>query len=899
MGRLLPTSPRSGRLLWRVCRLIALPIVLILASTCLVLRGQSLRALQPWAATGSSHPQRAALLDQDSALRTAEDTADSTDASLSTFSALRRVISDDLSRLSPTCGGLSMPLAGRDAAARDFAARPHVEDPHGAIEQQLATVAASAGAWRCPGARDVSLANCQQYRQLTAELGSLLRSYVSMQARMREGERADADGRCSSPHRDQGGSAMPAWARHSIVWYYSGRDTNGLGDSMKGMLSTVAASLLSPDPAPLYFAMQAAPDGSFPWVPSAAAGVDWRLPATAQDAIASAARRVETVIAMTTYPRYHLSRGTTELQLPACENLPGGASSGWSLSLREPPRGAANAEQLLASPSPSGSPAPPAKWHAATANVTVLHIGARNNLKRRAGELLMRPLLQEAEEQAHSMRLVHTNELSGAFVDLRDWPSGRCPAEWYHGMRPPMPGIDADARGSWNASDPHNGCLAHVPPEIRCYFLETEVRRLRAANESVLSPALLTARDAACSWCDGDRLHMWTLQTLTPDRAQVPRARSGTQASEHSTHCSRLWLRHQRLLCRRVLSAGRLDGPSVHVLLPRLLAPAPVAAPVPATPTTRGGNALAVAAAESAATRTGNGRAEKPTPKTNAPSTQRSGSQSDAVGAPRSVFQPGRQYVIGIHLRLGDEYFHRSGSAHLSSPTPAAADTAKMQLAAVRARRAASVAVHCARLAAAELVARYGQRDSVVWVISGDDPAGRDHLLRIARTAAELGIDVPSADGQTGDAASRHVPPVVAVVSLCNETLHVAKQHLAAGIVDTASHGGSLHSNASGVAPAETLQLTPTAALSRQFYDVYTEHALLSATHAIVKTHSGFSRTAALLGKVPLVFEILSSAWNVTGLMQNVQSAEAEAAKEWPPGACIDSNDSELKNKTS
>jgi hypothetical protein len=285
------------------------------------------------------------------------------------------------------------------------------------------------------------------------------------------------------------------------------------------------------------------------------------------------------------------------------------------------------------------------------------------------------------------------------------------------------------------------------------------------------------------------------------------------------------------------------------------------------------------------------------TPKAEDPSIQHSDRHFDAALSLGSVFQPGRQYVIGIHLRLGDEYYRRSGSAH--SATPAAADAAKIQLAAARARRAASAALHCARLAAAELVARYGQRDSVVWVIAGDDPAGRDHLLRIARAAAELRVAVPPADGHTGDADSGRVPPVAAVVSLCNETLHVAKQHLATGIVDTASHGGSLSRNASGMAPAETLELTPTAALTRQFYDVYTEHALLSATHAVVKTHSGFSRTAALLGKVPLILEVHASAWNVTSRTQHEQFADTEDALQWPPGTCMDSNDSELLNKTS
>jgi hypothetical protein len=266
------------------------------------------------------------------------------------------------------------------------------------------------------------------------------------------------------------------------------------------------------------------------------------------------------------------------------------------------------------------------------------------------------------------------------------------------------------------------------------------------------------------------------------------------------------------------------------------------------------------------------------------------------------VFQPGRQYVIGIHLRLGDEYFHRSGSAHPSSPTPAAADATMMQPAAVRARRAASAAVHCARLAAAELVARYGRRDNVVWVIAGDDPAGRDHLLRLAKTAAELGGSAAATDEQRGRSNDLFIiPPVVAVVSVCNETLHIAKQYLATALTDpTAPEASAPLSHASTSPPATASPQAPsTAARTRLFYDVYTEHALLSATHAVVKTHSGFSRTAALLGRVPLVLEVRSSAWNVTRpTQQHVHATEGEEALEWPAGTCIDSNEPELLNKT-
>jgi hypothetical protein len=241
-----------------------------------------------------------------------------------------------------------------------------------------------------------------------------------------------------------------------------------------------------------------------------------------------------------------------------------------------------------------------------------------------------------------------------------------------------------------------------------------------------------------------------------------------------------------------------------------------------------------------------------------------------------SVFQPGRQYVIGIHLRLGDEYYRRSGSAH--SATPATADAATMQLAAVRARRAASAAVHCARLAAAELVARYGRRDSVVWVIAGDDPAGRDHLLRLAADEQERTF---CEDSKSGRAAP--VPPVSAVVSLCNETLHVAKQHLASGLSGFApATPADSASEATEPAPASSAR-----DLTRLFYDVYAEHALLSATHAIVKTHSGFSRTAALLGQVPLVLQLAAPAWK----LDSVTPATEFEPDDWPRGTCVDVSD--------
>jgi hypothetical protein len=93
---------------------------------------------------------------------------------------------------------------------------------------------------------------------------------------------------------------------------------------------------------------------------------------------------------------------------------------------------------------------------------------------------------------------------------------------------------------------------------------------------------------------------------------------------------------------------------------------------------------------------------------------------------------------------------------------------------------------------------------------------------------------------------------VAAVVSLANHTAHVDKL--------------------AGTDPAlrDALGL-----------DAYAEHALLSAAHAIVKTHSGFSRSAAVLGNVPLVLDIRPGTDSTAARFGPNACAETTASQGW------------------
>jgi hypothetical protein len=221
-------------------------------------------------------------------------------------------------------------------------------------------------------------------------------------------------------------------------------------------------------------------------------------------------------------------------------------------------------------------------------------------------------------------------------VDLQHWPRDRCPAEGYHGALPLKSGdaphgsgLDeitdsSDGTGvgypkdvvavskvsvaspwDWDPTSSHHGCLEHLPPEIRCYFLKRDVDRLANGTTQPLPPSLLRAHEAACSWCDGSRLHAVDAPAIDSRLCPgvVNRLWYGGQRALYSLFDT--LVAPAQALVRRVLAAGQLGAPSqaVHELHPSLL--------VTATPAA----AFVIAV------------------------------------APTSVFQPGRQFVIGIHLR--------------------------------------------------------------------------------------------------------------------------------------------------------------------------------------------------------------------------------------------------------
>jgi hypothetical protein len=524
------------------------------------------------------------------------------------------------------------------------------------------------------------------------------------------------------------------------------------------MLVALAAALLSPQPAPFYLMLQ--PTTMPAWVPSN--DVDWRLPEEALEAIGSVrVEQVEEVPGLS-----YVRRGESELPLP---------------SPSRPSVALATNNGFASSPHRAAQ--------TAVHNVSVAHVALANDAGQ-VGDKLIRPVLRESSKGG--ITLVRSNVLGPSVASAASWPPGPCPAAWYadrvrasSGETPSSPQTPSSgALADGTAASLGSGnmsllCLAHLPRELQCWFLQTEVVRLQRERQK---PNLLLqgAIQEACAE-----------EGAGAGEAPSPPWFSGARLL-HSLFDA--LVRPSAMLVQRISAATRVGSASVHVLQPQLL---------PA-----------------------DHQEMRFSPEANTAS-----GSPDIDSAPASarvsVFAPGRQYVIGIHLRLGDDYFHgRDVSGQVV-------------------QQAASLAAHCAGIAAAELSRRYGPRDSVVWIVASDSPQGRAHLLHLTAHLHENETATT-----TSNALLRF--PVAAVVTLANETAHVDK------LVGT------------NPALRDVLSL-----------DAYAEHALLSASHAIVKTHSGFSRSAAVLGNVPLVLDIKPATGNSTDGFGLNACAESTASQGW------------------
>ena len=168
--------------------------------------------------------------------------------------------------------------------------------------------------------------------------------------------------------------------------------------------------------------------------------------------------------------------------------------------------------------------------------------------------------------------------------------------------------------------------------------------------------------------------------------------------------------------------------------------------------------------------------------------------------------RPLSRFVIALHLRTG-----------LAPPQRAAwHEPVRDEL-----HAASRLAGWCAGLAASRLAAVFGAREEVLWVIAADDLEAKAALSAVADTMNAEN------DGTTIRVAS--LPP---------------SPHQPLSIV---------HVDKSRAASPSAEDM---AALHAGFVDVYAEHALLSAAHAMVRSRSGFSETAQAWGRIPLVFEL-------------------------------------------
>jgi hypothetical protein len=164
-------------------------------------------------------------------------------------------------------------------------------------------------------------------------------------------------------------------------------------------------------------------------------------------------------------------------------------------------------------------------------------------------------------------------------------------------------------------------------------------------------------------------------------------------------------------------------------------------------------------------------------------------------------YRPGRQYVVAVHLRIGTP----AKGAGYHDPTRDSVDSA------------VPTAVRCAGLAMQRLVDAFGYRDEFLWYVASDRP---DVIGRMR--AAVAGGQAAHVVVRDGGNVTRS--PAVRMVDLgLSRVVHTGKR----------GYAGKLRRGD----------------LLRGTVDAYTEHFLLSAAHATVRSKSGFSSTAQIWGR--------------------------------------------------
>jgi hypothetical protein len=189
-------------------------------------------------------------------------------------------------------------------------------------------------------------------------------------------------------------------------------------------------------------------------------------------------------------------------------------------------------------------------------------------------------------------------------------------------------------------------------------------------------------------------------------------------------------------------------------------------------------------------------------------------------------YRPGRQYVIAIHMRIGTPAkgagYHDFDRDDIHSAVP--------------------LAYRCAGLAMQRLVDAFGPRDEFLWYVASDRP---DALALLRKRVDTLGpprvtvdaavaasVAAAAAAGNTSALAAGggvSVPPRLRIIDLgLTRVVHTGAKHFASDAVVAG------------------------------YVDAYTEHFLLSAAHATVRSKSGFSSTAQAWGRQPVAYRFVS-----------------------------------------
>ena len=159
-----------------------------------------------------------------------------------------------------------------------------------------------------------------------------------------------------------------------------------------------------------------------------------------------------------------------------------------------------------------------------------------------------------------------------------------------------------------------------------------------------------------------------------------------------------------------------------------------------------------------------------------------------------AVFHPGKQYVVGVHMRTGGAGM--PGDANIAGP-----------------RQLSPVATCCVVEAIRQMARTFGRREEVVVLVFSDSIQARLQVKTSLRGAVVGGMPLR--------------------------------------VVDFGSHSGVVHTDL-GMHANEG----DAAQIADSTVDAFAQHFLLSSVHLLVRSRSGYSETAQAWGRVPLAMQL-------------------------------------------